>query len=50
MGEIKTQVPVRRVSLEAVVIRRDGSREDLGVVARYDQNPLRRLWWRITRR
>lgn len=49
-GTIHIHVPVRRVTLEAVVIRSNGEREELGVIAHYDKNPLRRLWWRLKRR
>jgi hypothetical protein len=41
---------VREASIGAVIIRADGTREDLGVVAYYHRNPLRRLWWRVTHR
>lgn len=34
---------VKSVQLEAVVIRADGTREDLGVVSYWHRNPLRRL-------
>lgn len=34
-------------SIEAVVIRADGSKEDLGVVSYWHRNPLRRLVWRL---
>lgn len=40
----------REVSMHAVVIRADGTREDLGTIAFWHKNPLRRLWWRITHR
>ena len=33
------------VTIEARVIRADGSAEDLGVVAYWDKNPLKRAWW-----
>ena len=39
---------IKQATIEAVVIRADGSREDLGVVSYWHRNPLRRLWWRIT--
>jgi len=38
---------LREASIEAVVVRADGSREDLGVVSYWHKNPLRRLWWRL---
>lgn len=40
----------REVTFEAVVIRADGTRENLGVVSYWHKNPLRRLWWRINNR
>lgn len=40
----------REVSFEAVIIRADGTREELGTVAYWHKNPLRRLWWRIQKR
>jgi hypothetical protein len=34
------------VSLAAVIIRKDGTRQDLGKIAYWHRNPLRRLlWW-----
>lgn len=41
---------VKEATLSAVVIRADGTREDLGAIAYYHKNPLRRLWWRLTHR
>lgn len=41
---------VREGSLTAVVTRADGTVEQLGVIAYYHKNPLRRLWWRAARR
>lgn len=32
-------------SIEAVVIRKDGTRENLGVVSYYHRNPLKRAAW-----
>jgi hypothetical protein len=40
----------REASIEAVIIRADGTREVLGVVSYWHRNPLRRLWWRATNR
>ena len=37
-------------SISAVVTRADGSVEDLGVIAYWHRNPLRRLAWRIKTR
>ena len=47
MGELKTNLGVESAQIEIVVIRADGTREDLGVVSYYHRNPLRRLLWRI---
>ena len=38
------------ISLEAEVIRADGSREQLGEVAYYHRNPFKRLAWRLRKR
>jgi hypothetical protein len=40
----------REMSISAVVIRADGSRVDLGTVAYWHRNPLKRFWWFITRK
>lgn len=39
----------KMVSLDAVIIRADGSREDLGTIAYWNRNPLLRLLYRIKR-
>lgn len=36
---------LREATIEAVVIRADGRREDLGVVSYYHKNPLKRAAW-----
>ena len=41
---------LREASIAAVVIRADGTREDLGVVSYWHKNPLKRLLWRLTHR
>jgi hypothetical protein len=38
---------VKEATIEAVVIRKDGTREDLGVVSYYHQNPLKRAMWAL---
>lgn len=43
-----TTQSVREASFSAVVIRADGTREDLGEIAYWHRNPLRRIWWRLT--
>lgn len=47
MGDLSARVPVKRLVVEAVVHRADGSREDLGAVSYWHRNPLRRLAWRL---
>lgn len=32
-------------TVSAVIIRADGTREDVGVIAATYRNPLRQLWW-----
>lgn len=41
---------VKQITLEAVVIRADGTREDLGVVSYWHKNPLRRLAFKLKRK
>lgn len=36
-----------RSELHAVVIRANGTREDLGKIAAHYRNPVKRLWWRL---
>jgi hypothetical protein len=31
--------------IQAVIIRADGSREDLGTIAYWHRNPLKRIWF-----
>lgn len=50
MSEHTAKQEVREASIAAVVIRADGTKEDLGVVSYWHRNPLRRLWWRLTHR
>jgi hypothetical protein len=40
----------REVQFEAVVIRADGTRENLGTIAYWHRNPLRRVMWQIKNR
>jgi hypothetical protein len=44
---IAAKAKVQEASIAAVVIRADGTREDLGVVSYWNKNPLRRFWWRL---
>jgi hypothetical protein len=36
---------IREATIEVVVIRKDGTREDRGVVSYYHKNPLKRAAW-----
>lgn len=38
---------VKEAQIEAVVIRADGTRENLGTIAYFHKNPLRRFLWRL---
>ena len=40
----------KSITVEAVVIRADGTQEDLGTVAYWHKNPLKRLAFRIKSR
>lgn len=50
MSELMAQGKPRETTIEAVIIRANGDVEDLGVVAYWHRNPIRRLWWRVTHR
>ncbi len=45
---MNTQAPIGSVSLEAKVIRADGSVEDLGTLAYWNKSRWRRWWWQLT--
>lgn len=47
MGEMNAAANVKQASLSAVVIRADGTREDLGVISYYHRNPLKRLIYKF---
>jgi hypothetical protein len=49
---VAASVPLKSASIEAVIIRRDGTRVPLGKVAVYHRNPLIRAWqqFRLRRR
>jgi len=50
MGDLTaTGRPIEQ-SISAVVTRADGSVEDLGVIAYWHRNPLRRLAWRFKKK
>lgn len=48
MGRVTATADAREVTVRGRVIRADGTVEELGVLAYYHRNPLRRLWWRLT--
>lgn len=50
MTDLNAKARPKRITIEAVITRADGTVEPQGVIAHWDRNPLRRLWWRITRR
>lgn len=50
MSEQHAHQEVKSVEWSAVVIRADGTVEDLGVIAYHHKNPLRRLAWRLSNR
>lgn len=47
MADMNAKSEVKEATIEAVVIRADGSREDLGVISAYYKNPLKRLQWAL---
>jgi hypothetical protein len=44
---MEAKTSVQEATIEAVVIRKDGTTEDLGVVSYWHKNPLKRLAWRF---
>jgi len=38
---------VKEASIEAVIIRADGTREVLGTVGYYHRNPIKRFIWKV---
>lgn len=47
MTGILAHSKVKEAQIQAVVIRADGTREDLGTISYYHKNPLRRWFWRL---
>lgn len=47
MGTVTVNEKAREASIEATIIRADGSIERLGTVSYWHRNPLRRLAWRL---
>lgn len=50
MSDVRADSNVESIEIEAVVIRANGTREDLGTIVAWHKNPLRRLVWRLTKR
>ena len=46
-GGLLTHGQAKESRLTAVVTRADGSVENLGTIAYYSKNPLRRLLWQV---
>ena len=48
-GVMKVGVPAKEASMKATIVRADGTRVELGTVAYWHKNPIKRLIWRIKR-
>jgi hypothetical protein len=48
-GGLTAAANVRQATLQATIVRADGTRVSLGTIAFYHKNPLRRLMWRVGR-
>lgn len=46
-GNIIAHGKIKQATISAVVTRKDGTQEDLGVISYYHESRVRRLWWRI---
>lgn len=44
---VQADEKLRQVVVSAVVVRADGTREELGTVAYWHRNPLRRAWFAL---
>jgi hypothetical protein len=47
MPEQNAKGGIREATIEVTVIRKDGTREDHGVVSYYHKNPLKRAVWAL---
>jgi hypothetical protein len=47
--KLEAKQRIAQAEIHAVVIRKDGTREDLGVVSYWNKNPVKRLLWRFKR-
>jgi hypothetical protein len=50
MSDVNAKPEVKEVTIEAVVIRANGDREDLGTVAYWNRNPLLRVAYKLGQR
>lgn len=46
-GALLAKSKAKESFISAVVMRADGTTEDLGVIAYWHRNPLRRAYWRL---
>lgn len=44
---LKVNQGIDEAKLSAVIIRADGSKEDLGEIAYFSKNPIKRIMWKI---
>lgn len=49
MAKLRVSPQTKEATLRAVIIRADGTRVELGTVAYYHRNPLRRLLYQVRR-
>jgi len=49
MSKLEIKGGAKEATIEAVIIRADGTIEELGVVSYWHKNPLKRLAWRMKR-
>lgn len=47
MVGIRVPVNAKSMSIEAVIIRADGTREDLGTITYWHRNPFIRMAWKF---
>lgn len=50
MSDLITRSQPKQITWEVVVTRADGTVEDLGVVAYYNRNPLKRWAWALKKK
>ncbi len=47
-GTVQVNAHAREATIEATIVRADGSVEHVGIVSYWHRNPLRRWWWRFS--